>query len=187
MRSVKNILPIWLYFHQWSPFITSLVLHLPSRSETRKVFMANRENRVMYSCLAQFICNIFVVYIFVIYSCLAQVSQLVPKGRIRFWDKFKLVHLGKWETVSCVLDSIAASLFENNWLSWQIVSDDKIQITLLILGRGALSTTWARHGADFTLTKVKVWDQTGRWGMGSFAIPFRCQYFPKQIFSLNCP
>ena len=88
----------------------------------------------MYSCLAQFICNIFVVYIFVIYSCLAQVSQLVPKGRIRFWDKFKLVHLGKWETVSCVLDSIAASLFENNWLSWRIVSDDKTQITTLILG-----------------------------------------------------
>ena len=37
------------------------------------------------------------------------------------------------------LDSIADSLIENNWLSWQIVSDDKIQITLLILGRGSLS------------------------------------------------
>ena len=37
----------------------------------------------------------------------------------------------------------AASLFENNWLSWQIVtvSDDKIQILLLILRRGALSTS----------------------------------------------
>ena len=41
------------------------------------------------------------------------------------------------------LDSIAASLFENSWLSWQIVSDDKIRITLLILGRGALSR-WTR-------------------------------------------
>ena len=40
------------------------------------------------------------------------------------------------------LDSIAASLFVLNWLSWQIVSDDKIQITILILRRGALS----RHG-----------------------------------------
>ena len=37
------------------------------------------------------------------------------------------------------LDGIAASLLENNWLSWQIVSDDKIQLTLMILGRGALS------------------------------------------------
>ena len=37
------------------------------------------------------------------------------------------------------LDSIAASLFVWNWLSWQIVSDDKIQITILILRRGALS------------------------------------------------
>ena len=37
------------------------------------------------------------------------------------------------------LDSIADSLIENNWLSWQIISDDKIQITLLILGRGSLS------------------------------------------------
>ena len=42
---------------------------------------------------------------------------------------------------STVLDSIAASLFVLNWLSWQIVSvsDDKIQITILILRRGALS------------------------------------------------
>ena len=38
------------------------------------------------------------------------------------------------------LDSIAASLFVLNWLSWQIVSDDKIQITILILRRGSLST-----------------------------------------------
>ena len=38
----------------------------------------------------------------------------------------------------CLLDSNAASLFENNWLNRQIVSDDKIQITLLILGRSAL-------------------------------------------------
>ena len=47
-----------------------------------------------------------------------------------FWN----VQLDVW------VDSIAASLFENNWLSWQIVAvaDNKIQITLLILGRGAL-------------------------------------------------
>ena len=40
-----------------------------------------------------------------------------------------------------MLDSIAASLFVWNWLSLQIVSvsDDKIQITILILRRGALS------------------------------------------------
>ena len=39
----------------------------------------------------------------------------------------------------CQVDSIAASLFVLNWLSRQIVSDDKIQITILILRRGALS------------------------------------------------
>ena len=32
------------------------------------------------------------------------------------------------------IDNIASPLFENNWLSWRIVSDDKIQITSLILG-----------------------------------------------------
>ena len=42
---------------------------------------------------------------------------------------------------NCWIDSIAASLFVWNWLSWQIVSDDKIQITTLILRRGALSMT----------------------------------------------
>ena len=35
--------------------------------------------------------------------------------------------------------SIAVSLFENKWLTWKIVSDDKIQISLLILRQGALS------------------------------------------------
>ena len=39
----------------------------------------------------------------------------------------------------CQVDSIAASLFVLNWLSRHIVSDDKIQITILILRRGALS------------------------------------------------
>jgi len=43
---------------------------------------------------------------------------------------------------SCTaIDSIAASLFVLNWLSWQIVSDDKIQITILILRWGALSSS----------------------------------------------
>ena len=44
-----------------------------------------------------------------------------------------------WVRSGATLDSIAASLFVLNWLSWQIVSDDKIQITILILRRGALS------------------------------------------------
>ena len=35
--------------------------------------------------------------------------------------------------------NIASSLFENNWLSWQILSDDKIQISLLILRQGAFT------------------------------------------------
>ena len=52
---------------------------------------------------------------------------------------FLLLLLFLWQEAS--LDNIAISQFENNWLSWQImsVSDDKIQITLLILGRSALS------------------------------------------------
>ena len=41
--------------------------------------------------------------------------------------------------ITSSLDSIAASLFVLNWLSSQIVSDDKIQITILILRRGTLS------------------------------------------------
>jgi len=44
-----------------------------------------------------------------------------------------------WCNLLAGLDSIAASIFVLNWLSWQIVSDDKIQITILILRRGALS------------------------------------------------
>ena len=53
-------------------------------------------------------------------SCISWVSFLVP--------------------LCTCLDSIAAPIFENNWSSWQIVSEDKIQKTLLILGRGAFST-----------------------------------------------
>ena len=54
-----------------------------------------------------------------------------------------------------LIDSIAASLFENNWLSSQIVSvsDDKIQITLLILGRGALSSFWLTQRCNV----IHVW------------------------------
>ena len=53
---------------------------------------------------------------------------------IRWSFKVKLIGVAR-------LDSITTSLFENDWLSWQIVSvsDDKIQITILILRRGALS------------------------------------------------
>ena len=51
------------------------------------------------------------------------------------------------------LDSIAASLFVLNWLSWQIVSDGKIQITILELRRGALSRS---------LTHGCVWEDVCR-------------------------
>ena len=51
----------------------------------------------------------------------------------------QLLHLFPHLFVGSAIGSIAAWLFENNWLSWQIVSDDKIQITLLLLGRCALS------------------------------------------------
>ena len=51
-------------------------------------------------------------------------------------------HVHLQPTYMKTLYSIAASLFEYNWLTWQIatVSDDNIQITLLILRRGAFST-----------------------------------------------
>ena len=63
------------------------------------------------------------------------VNQIIA---FHFKFRFFMVLLNSWqETV--IVDSIAASLFENNLLSWQIVSDDKIQRTLLIPERGALS------------------------------------------------
>ena len=59
------------------------------------------------------------------------------------------------------VDSIAASLFENNWLSWQIVSDDKILITLLILGRGVLSNP----GVNLLLWIAESWMWAFNWEM----------------------
>ena len=85
------------------------------------------------------------------------------------------------------LDSIAASLFVLNWLSWQIVyssivSDDKIQITILILRRGALSShgvhqiIWPHWSKDNCCTSTRpsqsagscpfppgLWLQTPTW------------------------
>ena len=57
------------------------------------------------------------------------------------------------------VDSIAASLFVLNWLSWQIVSDDKIQITILILRRGALSTSVGQctFGISWMWTTILFW------------------------------
>ena len=54
---------------------------------------------------------------------------------------------------------VAALLFVWNWLSWQIVSDDKIQIRKLILRRGALSTSAGLyHPIDILLTAIpKTW------------------------------
>ena len=81
-----------------------------------------------------------------------------PKLTTRFWIStsekklFKFSKLGGGERLFGQnpkeqqiflrrLDSIAASLFVLNWLSWQTVSDDKIQVTILILRRGALSNS----------------------------------------------
>ena len=50
--------------------------------------------------------------------------------------------------------SIGASLFENNWLSGQIVSDDKIQIPILILRRGALSS--GQYQRKVALTSIVI-------------------------------
>ena len=54
------------------------------------------------------------------------------------------------------LDSIAASLFVLNWSSRQIVSDDKIQLTILILIRGALSRKDDRE--DEVGRRANLWD-----------------------------
>ena len=67
------------------------------------------------------------------------------KERLRYIYTYKYIlyqrkRFNSWEHFGGrSLDSIAASLFVLNWLGWQIVSDDKIQITILILRRGALS------------------------------------------------
>ena len=60
----------------------------------------------------------------------------------------------------------SASLFEYNWLIWQIVtvSDDKIQITLLILRRGVFSSPAALwdHVAEFAeFTLPLSWGEGG--------------------------
>ena len=63
-------------------------------------------------------------------------AKLLPLSLINI---FTVINPMPW--ASCI-DSIAVSLFVMNWLSWQIVSvsDDKIQIKIQILRRGALST-----------------------------------------------
>ena len=63
----------------------------------------------------------------------------------------------------CQVDSIAASLFVLNWLSRHIVSDDKIQITILILRQGALSnfvrTTITTHAPTLCQNYVLGYEQ----------------------------
>ena len=66
-------------------------------------------------------------------EALASLEQLTEMAEARLKDQITERQVG--------IDSIAASLFVWNWLSWQIVIDDKIQITILILRRGALSTS----------------------------------------------
>ena len=63
----------------------------------------------------------------------------------------QLLHLFPNLFVGSAIGSIAVSQFENNWLTWQIVSDDKIQITLLILRQDAFSSPAALwdHVAEF--------------------------------------
>ena len=55
-----------------------------------------------------------------------------------------------------IVDSIAASLFVWDWLSWQIVSDDKTQITVLILRRGAFSTPQRLPKCFFSYYRASV-------------------------------
>ena len=108
------------------------------------------------------LCTFFVPHMFCMFSlsvcmCLIQVALWAyptlsickisrevlaspPEGLLPAGEVIPHVHTRPATTfVNWVVDSIAASLFVLNWLSWQIVSDDMIQITILILRRGALS------------------------------------------------
>ena len=113
---------------------------------------------------------------------------LWPTSHLPDFQKFKL-HVGKiWKTfryskinnnvwhwndqmiqtadLRLWVDSIAASLFVLNWLSWQKVSDDKIQITILILRQGALST----YGAVIckvwsAIENLAVWSKNQKCGI----------------------
>ena len=75
------------------------------------------------------------------------------------------------------LDSIATSLFVMNWLSWQIVSDDKIQITILILRRGALSKYFCRKRSEDKIPdrNATFWDQN----LNTFALLSRKCFISK--------
>ena len=78
------------------------------------------------------------------------ISYDIIKNVIIFWWSLSHVYKQHLHQKSRVirLDSIAASLFVWNWLSWQMISDDKIQITILILRRGALSSKDGREDED---------------------------------------
>ena len=87
-----------------------------------------------------------------------------------FWESIfsTLIHLSKHlqGQLGSYVDSIAASLFVLNWLSWRIVSDDKIQITILILRRGTLSSIVCLNHIPFTMTKsLKKFCRTSCWNV----------------------
>ena len=93
-------------------------------------------------------------------------SDCFPTMFSACWNPFQVEFRYLWWVLSCSLDSIAASLFVLNWLSWQIVSDDKIQITILILRQGALST----YGAVIckvwsAIENLAVWSKNQKCGI----------------------
>ena len=98
------------------------------------------------------------------WCCLRPFRCAVNKfNNLFFWENIWSSFFPSWPfTIGKVeynCACIAASLFVWNWLSWQIVLDDKIQITILILKRGALSTrdhNWSR------ISRNRSWD----WCLG---------------------
>ena len=62
-----------------------------------------------------------------------------------------------------VLDSIVASLLENNCLSWQIILDDKIQITLLILALSNFVLWWWSWSTLCSLLWFVLGGSLSRW------------------------
>ena len=61
------------------------------------------------------------------------------------------------------VDSNAASLFENSCLSWQIILDDKIQITLLILALSNFGVWWWSWSTLCSLLWFVLGGSLSRW------------------------
>ena len=104
-----------------------------------------------------------------------EVSEQLCESSLKWWrshihtsshsiNSYWMTEPGRMKTV----DSIAASLFLWNWLSWQIVLDNKIQKSILILRRGALS----RNQLPANHIAAVPWGSSSRSAYAQFSGPF---------------